>query len=201
MKGSEYMAYYGSTDPKTVAGPAGVANEYTDFNAINSPTINSTGTFDLTGDATITGDATVTGDAAITGAINHTEGVTAQTVVGTCATPATANITNVGFSILSSSSGDINRYLLAAPTIGARKKIMFNTGLTTANIAYVYACASSLTTVLIGTASSGSIAVKSCGVSPMISLYGLSTSRWIVESYSTASENGGAISLVSSSCS
>jgi hypothetical protein len=90
---------------------------------------------------------------------------------------------------------------MEAPVLGARKKIMFNCGLTTANIAYLYLCSTAGTDVLVGSATSGNIAIRSCGVSPMISLYGLSTSRWIVESISTASENGGTFSYVSSSCS
>ena len=190
--------YYGSTSPQSAASVP--AQTYSNFAGVNSPAILSTGT--ITGAAIVsTGSISLTGDIAVAGEINHTEGVTAQTVVGTCAMPAAANVSNTGFSILSSSSGDINRYFMEAPTVGARKKVMFNCGLTTANIAYLYACATSVTTVLIGTASCGNIAVRSCGVSPMISLYGLSTSRWIVESISTASENGGAFSFVSSSCS
>lgn len=161
----------------------------TGFQGVNSPSIRSTGAMSLTGDFALTGE------------LNHIEGVSAQTVVGTCATPATANVSNSGFSILSSSSGDINRYLMEAPTPGARKKIMFNCGLSTANIAYLFMCSSDNTNVLVGSATSGNIAIRSCGVSPMITLYGLSTSRWIVESISTASENGGAFSYVSSSCS
>jgi hypothetical protein len=137
----------------------------------------------------------------LTGPMNHTEATSNQTIVGTCATPSAANVPNLGFSILSSSSGDINRYLMEAPTVGARKQVMFNCGLTTANVAYLYVCSTAGTDVLVGTASCGNIAIKSCGVSPMISLYGLSTSRWIVESISTASENGGGFSYVSSSCS
>jgi hypothetical protein len=70
--------------------------------------------------------------------------------------------------------------------------------LTTANIAYVWVCSTDGVNATIGAATSGQIGIASCGVNPHITLLGVSTGRWIIESMSTYGENGGTLSLVSS---
>ncbi len=267
------QSYYGSTDPMTTPGTSGLLT-YSNFNAINSPFMKSTGTvtyqaatgvsvvasscvnaqtvtassavnavnvvatscntlpiigstgsavFNIitsssavlgqlgsTGSATfntlgsssgVIGQISSTHSLTLAGNFVHSESPTISTVVGTCAMPASDNVPNSGFTILSSSSGDINRYYMQAPTCGARATLRFHTGATTANIAYVFFGATNSTAIWIGSATCGNIAIKSCGFAPEIELYGVNDSIWAITRLSTYCENGGTISLVSSSCS
>lgn len=175
---------------QTLGSSSATLADISSTNKITSNTIASS--------SAVLGDISSTGNITLAGNFKHAENWTAQVIVGTCATPASDNIPRSGYYYLSSSSGDINRYLLQSPTRGSRVTLEFNCGLTTANIAYVFACSTDGTNVIIGTASSGQIGIASCGVNPHVTLLGVSTGRWIIQSQSTWGENAGILALVSS---
>lgn len=110
---------------------------------------------------------------------------TMQTITSaTSATTATA-IVNYGYTSLGSSSGPITAWTLAAPVAGVEKTI-FNTSTSTANTV-----AAGLTTAVTFN-STGSTqlvfqgAAATASMIPIVTLVGLSATRWQITNVSTA---------------
>jgi hypothetical protein len=172
--------YISSTDPQSAANAP--AQTYSNFNGINCPVIKSTGTFDLTGTPTITGDLALTGAFVQTGDFNLIDAV--EAVAGATDPLATsADLDNVSYQAVTSTSGALKKYLLDAPAAGARKTVLCNAaGL---GDVYVYASASSAYTAHFGANTSGNIMSFTTCNTIIVNLLGASTAKWLVESVST----------------
>ena len=176
------MSYYGSTDPKTVAGVAGVSQEYTNFNGVNTPAFKSTGTITLTGNLTLTGDLKIT-DAV-------------EAVAGATALATSDDLDNISYQSVTSTSGALKKYLLGTPVAGVRKQILVDAnGL---GDVYIYASASSAVTAYFGANTSQNIMKFTTPDQLVVDLIGYSTAQWLVAALSTLN-NGttGSLTLIS----
>jgi len=172
------MAYHASTDPKTVAGVGGVANEYTNFNAVNTPVLASTGTVSATG----------TNKVYFVGSSSNAVGGNSQS------SGTTANIPVRGVQYLIPSGSSTPFYQLDTPSEGA-KVTLFAVASNTSHPIRVYTNKSSSLSVPIINGGLNGVASTSNNMITMargtvLSLLGYSTGEWLVESISTHSSTG-----------
>lgn len=185
MKGETNMSYNYSTDPQSVAGPAGVSPQYTNHAGINANAIKSTGPIEVSS----TGSITLVGDIKLTDAV---EAVVTTTGLGT-----TPDLDNNSYQSVTSTSGDIKKYLLETPVAGVRKTILVDAnGL---GDVYIYASASSAVTAYFGAGTSQNIMQFTTPDQLVVELIGHSTAQWLISGLSTLN-NGttGSLTLNSS---
>ena len=181
------MAYYASTDPKTVAGVAGVSAEYTNFNAINTPTLNTTGSMTVSGTMNATGTNNMTGVNKILFSSTNSIGGTSQS------TEVSANISAQGVQYLIPSGSSTPFYLLDSPSAGQQVTLYCLSG-NTSHPTYVYTDNTSSLSVHVKNVGSGVHTSSNCLITmnrgQMLSLLGFSTAAWLITHNATQGSTG-----------